>query len=520
MKEDEYLFYLVKSLDKGEKRKFVSQALQSGASRNKGYLGLYYWYDKQKVPANPGGKELKGMRLNNNRLAVQKHYLFNRLLDSILSDEKKVQGESRIRLLICKSDILFNRGLVKASLRLLHAAEKAAIEHYSYYLQLDILERLNAYHIRYAEASDAIAVARRKKELLNICTNMIDYQQLNQQVYELARLTDVAMDETQIRRLKKTLAHPLLTDEGKALSPPAKFYMYHTLCHIASMLQDHGLKIRVNRRHLEIFEEEIRLTRHELDYYILMLFNSSVELLHHGSDEDFALASAHMKQINERFGKWLTPAQQQRLNFYRIELDLRLALHRGKPESLTALLPAIQKQLRVEHVYSAIFREGMPFYISLAHFSVQNYKSALRSLLDIFQNTDVAFRRYPFLLKSHILRLMVHSEQDHDEIMSGLAGELQRFLNAQQRTQRPEGAAVNLFKALSRPHTKSEEKKIFAYALAETWKKIQQFRDWHYFNNLVFFIGWMESKASDTSWGEAISRIVSRGRKMMQSAGG
>ncbi|TND07461.1 MAG: hypothetical protein FD123_3239 [Bacteroidetes bacterium] len=519
MKENEYLFHFIKSLGKGEKRRFVSESLRAGGKSDSGYLGLYRWYERRKSAANPDAGELRRMNLNANRLAVQKNYLFGRLLDSLLSDDVNISGESRIRLLISKSEILFNRGLVKASVRLLDIAEKSARAQFAYYQLLDILERRNAYHIRYAETDAAMRVAREKKEILAVAENIIDYQQLSQQVFALARSTDIAQAESQEKQLKKILHHPLLSDERKALSPGAKFNMYHTLCHLASMLQDHRLKIRVNRRHLEIFLEEPEMTKNELDYYITLLFNSTVELLHHGNRDDFRYAESHWTHFRERFGKAMTPSRGQRLRFYRIELDLRLAIQTGSMDKLPALLPAVEKQLHVEHVYSVIFRESMPFYIALAHTSAGRYKAALRSLIDVFSNPGIAFRRYPFLLKSFILRLMIHYDEGHEEVVSDLSAELRSFITAQQRLERPEGAAVFLFGSFGRPLKPGERKKIFEQALREIWKRIAVYKDWHFLNNHIFFIGWMRSRAAGISWGDAIRETVTQAGKLMDKVG-
>jgi hypothetical protein len=226
MKESETLFYLIRSLTKNEKRNFILSARQGKDTPPKSYLALYSWYERQKSPANPGRDELKKMNLTPNRLAVQKHYLVHRLLDSLMAHSTGLSEEAKVRLLINKSELLLSKGLNVASLRLLDTAERLATACFSYQIQLDILLRREAHVLKYEDVQLVQQMEAKKKQLLVIIGNINDYQQISYAVFAFTRRNDFADREISHVSYALPLREPAAGSVGiieLRASPPRSF---------------------------------------------------------------------------------------------------------------------------------------------------------------------------------------------------------------------------------------------------------------------------------------------------------
>jgi len=397
MKESETLFHLIHSLTKSEKRHFI---LSSGQGKNvpqKSYLALYSWYERQKSPGNPGRDELKKMNLTPNRLAVQKHYLVHRLLDSLMAHSTSLSEEAKVRLLINKSELLLAKGLSVASLRLLDTAERLASACFSYQLQLDILLRREAHVLKYEDVQLVQQMEAKKKQLLVIIGNINDYQQLSYAVFAFTRRNNFLSTPQQRKSLERICSRPLLRNEKRALSPIAKFHMYHTLCHYASLVQDPLRSLNYGHRHLEVFDEEPEATRHELDYYVTLLFNISVVTIYFGDAAQIAETTKRWDELPKRFSADMTSQRKMKWQFYRMEMNVRSHVFAGRFDEVVRLLPRITELTNVPHPYTPVFNESISFYAAFALHAVGNSRQALRWLMSVITDEKMEYSRHRFL---------------------------------------------------------------------------------------------------------------------------
>jgi hypothetical protein len=448
MKESETLFYLVASLTKNEKRNFILDVRREKSSAGEGYLALYKWYEKQKVSANPSETELRKSGLTPNRLAVQKHYLVHRILDSLMAHSTGLSEEAKVRLLINKSELLLAKGMTGASLRLLDTAERLATACFSYQLQLDILLRREAHVQQYADVQLVQQLEAKKRSLLVIIGNINDYQQLSYKIFAFTRRHDFVSTEQQRKSLNRICAHPLLRNEKRALSPIAKFHMYHTLCHYASLTQDPLQSLNYGHRHLEIFDEEPEATRHELDYYITLLFNISIVTIYFGDAAGISRTIKRWEELPENFSKSMTPQREKKWQFNNMEMVVRRNLFAGRFDEVIRLLPRITQMARIPHPYAPVFHESILFSVAFVLHAEGNSRQALRWLTPIITDEKVEYRRYRLLLKAFLLRIIIHFDLDRHDIAETLFKQLKSFLQRHARKTELETIMVATFESL------------------------------------------------------------------------
>lgn len=508
MKDKETLWHLVQSMNKTEKRQFIRHAQAEGGKIDSGYLALYRLLGQQAVPETRDSITAKTLGCNANQLAVQKHYLANRIVSGLLDHDENNSPEMRVRLLINKSELLFSRGLLKASQKQLDAAEQLARECFAYYLQLDILTRRDLFIQRYRDIAAAKKNIEKKFELLEIISNLIEYQRTTEAMYEIVLQLNEKGTEKSRQLVRKLLRDPLLRDEHRARSPIALFQMYHTLCHLSSLLQDPKLTRKFNRRNLEIFDEQPEATRNELDYYITLIFNNTVELLYYGTGDDLQYALGHWEQLPKRFGKLLTPVRRQRLAFYRLELDFRLLQHRGEFDKLPTLRPRIERLLKVNHSYTIVFRENTPFILALTYYAEGRYKQALRMLLDVFSDDSTALRRYRYLLVSWLLRLVISAKENHADTLLQFCENFRALLKREERLTGPEATALHFFVTYAECTSTAQKRSAARTAATEIHERCRKQSGWLFVYNSMFFMGWLYALRDNVSERDGVRAVV------------
>jgi|GEM_PF-2965440 len=513
MKESETLFHLIRSLSKNEKRNFVLGAQRERGKKDKGYLALYRWYERRKTPGNPDPGTLKQLGLTGNRLAVQKHYLYHRLLESVMAHGREVSPEMRVRQLINKSEVLLSKGMSTASLRLLDTAAALAKACFSYQLQLDILLRREAHIQRYEDVKLVQALSEEKKQLLAVIANMNEYQQLSYAIFAFTRRHDFVRTPAQRRELDRIFTHPLLRNEKLALSPTAKFHMYHALCHYSSLIQDPQLSLEHGRRHLEIFDEEPEATRHELDYYITLLFNITVVATWFGHAREVALGLKRWEELPARFAAQLSPQLALKRRLYDVELKLHLLCLEGRFAGIEKLMPLIRTLSLSPHPYTPVFRETVAYNAAFALYAAGNSRQALRVLSPLVNDEEVEYRRYRLLLKSLVLRLLILHDLGRTETVENLSRQLKNFLQRYGHGKDPESAIPELFIALQKAATESERRKLMQETLQSLRKKLCRAGSWWMAYNQLYFFAWLRAGISKRPLKEMMPETLGMLRK-------
>lgn len=223
MKQQEYLFQLIKSLTKSEKRHFkLFSSFQGG---NKSYLDLFDQLDNQKAYDE---KKLLNGNISPNNLSVAKSYLNAQILRSLRNYHSSMSVPAKVHTYLKDIEILYQKRLVPQGQKTLKKAQSLCLKHELFGLQLVLLNwerRLNQLSDTPIRSEEAIY--KEQHSLLVQQNEVIELQSLYNQIIEFKQQYGYARGED-LDRLEAIIDHPALESPDPLKSVRARYY-YHII---------------------------------------------------------------------------------------------------------------------------------------------------------------------------------------------------------------------------------------------------------------------------------------------------
>ncbi|MFM9949608.1 MAG: hypothetical protein ACKV1O_16845 [Saprospiraceae bacterium] len=230
MQTSDDLFFLIKHLDKAEKRHFKLQAgLQKG---DKDYLKLFDamdalpWTPSENGAISPYDERLLkkklGGKISTTQLHVTKNYLYGQILKSLRSLYEEATTEMRLAVLLSEVKILEQKGLYEQVTKKLTTAKSLALkfEKYSALLELLYFETiLSARHKTQDVEAEVSILYEAIFKSLELQTLEIRYKSLQNKATALYRNGTWARDAVSKEKLHIFENEPLLHPESR----PATF---------------------------------------------------------------------------------------------------------------------------------------------------------------------------------------------------------------------------------------------------------------------------------------------------------
>ena len=135
--QKDFLFVLIKSLSKSEKRQFKIFASRLETSSNTKFIELFNILDKSEVYDEK--MILKNGLIKKVQLSNLKSYLYKQILVSIRLNIPSQNIRYQLREQIDFAVILYNKGLYKQSLKILDKTKALAIENDEKYMAFEIV---------------------------------------------------------------------------------------------------------------------------------------------------------------------------------------------------------------------------------------------------------------------------------------------------------------------------------------------------------------------------------------------
>ena len=165
MKKKEQLFYLIKSMDEAEKKRFRKYSNEFGS--DPAYLRLFNYidtlseYDETKIKKHFAAEKFI------NQFHVIKNYLRARILDSLREQKKEQYIKSEIMSLLGNADILYKKELYEMALENIRKAKKLACEHEEFPLLFETLDWERKLYIRFSEPIGSAEKIKKNISALN-----------------------------------------------------------------------------------------------------------------------------------------------------------------------------------------------------------------------------------------------------------------------------------------------------------------------------------------------------------------
>jgi hypothetical protein len=227
MKQQEYLFELVQSLSKSEKRYFkLHSNLVSGS---KSYLNLFEKLESSKEYDER--KLLKRTRIDKKKLSVAKNYLHEQVLKSLRNFHSSISIRSRIHALLLNVEILYRKGLIMPGYKELKKARSLALKHEKFGLLQEILNWERQFGALGEKGmKNEAEIAEGEARILEMQTNVLKYQGFYGQLQEIKKEFGYLRGKQERDRVNEMMSDPLLTDIDKAWSVRARYYYHISYC--------------------------------------------------------------------------------------------------------------------------------------------------------------------------------------------------------------------------------------------------------------------------------------------------
>lgn len=489
------LFLLINSLTSSEKRYFK---IYSGMSNedNTIYLSLFNTisdldiYNEsiilEKIPA-----------IKKSQLSNVKSYLFDLILESLITFKKKNSLDIRLRNGISEVEILFNKKLYHACHKKINSLKKLASKYEKFLYEL-ILSRweksLYLTELNIKEIKSRIESKQDDEmELLKTYKNFLEYDKIISKVIYIEYKYGYERNREVASELKKLLDSKLLKSDSFALSEKSK----RIICQIKStyyyVTKHYDLAIKYLLKVIEGIESELSLNESAFSGYITQMKNIMITYMILGDTTGFEYSADKFRSLSENYRiarseeikiKINETLLSLQLNFYLEHNDLKKSsviaketiefLDKYESKIIKLVLPDFYGLLTTHFMKVGKFSESQKWNNKVLNFSGPELK----------QN-ELAFAR--------IMDLILNFELENEFLIESRIKSTTRFLKRINEQSGIELLILDLFKELLYCKEKSEQKIIFGTYL----KKITKMKPDKIDSDIISDLGliaWMERK--------------------------
>lgn len=497
MKTSEALYELIHSLTKNEKRYFKLYCSGLSGRDGSNYLLLFEALERQKeYDGEALKKTLKKPSLVKN-LSSEKNYLFNLILDSLLVYHKE-QPEHRMRIMMSKAQLLFDKSLEKPGLKLLAAAKKFAQAYENRNMVLDILQQERAHNFNKVDVDELRAGLEEEQKLVNELMNINGYNILLTNLIRCSKDTVYSRDASKREKLDMIMSHELLRDERLALSLVARILFHHTWAYYYHLVKERSKVIDANKNILLLLEANPAYTSVNLNDYLSVLSNMLSDAISVRSKSNVLFVIAKLEAFPEVFREYISPVVRD--NHYQLfmESSVKANAWLGEFDNTTQLVPQLKALLDDERLVRPHRRQNISFYTAYALFAKGQYKDALRWLQELADVPQV-YAAYIYYLQGMFLRLMIHYELGNEDVLQQQSQSLRQLLTREQKLHRTEQELLSFFNRLSEATSQKEAKHLFNEMLQLLDTLHANEFEFPIINALMFVLHWVKAKALDRS---------------------
>jgi len=487
------IYQLIHHLEKAEKRYFTLYAKRHQIGNANNYLELFQLINDSEIRSDP---ELKNFLKNTNKtysftnyLAVVKKQLMENLLKSLCQYNESNSIEEKIKNLNHKANILYEKGLIKESVKKVNKAKIMALSFERFHLILETIEIqkkiIASEYYNESSFNDLIALSDETNKYLAILKNKDAYWLLFSQIYKLHFQNSGDRKERDQKEILKLMNHPLLEKEEMALSISAKldFLQLKALKHFIKGKSVEAF--RYNQQFLAIFEEHPNFLKTQPARYRSTLNNFLIDCAQLGYENELNKGLLTLRALpkHEAYKKQKgTKMQIFRLSY---QLELNWNIKKGNFNANYVLLPSIKKSLD-QHKKTMVEQSLVVFYYLLAYscFAIGKFDESLDWTNKLINETSEQ-SMIGLQSAARNLNLLAHFELGNWDLLSYSIKNTKRFFKKRERFLELE---KTLLSGLSQIISQPKENHMVTYKqLVKTFKKLQDDSAFNYYC-------WIQSK--------------------------
>jgi hypothetical protein len=491
--QKDFLFVLIKSLSKSEKRQFKIFASRLETSSNTKFIELFNILDKSEVYDEK--LILKSGIIQKVQLSNLKSYLYKQILVSIRLNIPSQNIRYQLREQMDFAVILYNKGLYKQSLKILDKTKQQALENDEKYMAYEIVEFEKLIESQYITRSiqgraDELVVQAKELNYRNTISSKLS--NLSLQLYGIMLKTGYVKSDEEYKYIDDYFnRHISKLDESK-FGFREKYWFYNANLWRSFLVQDFLASYKFAYKWVQLFYDNPN-----------MIYLNPVFFL---KGNHYFLESLYMLKYTSNFKRYLNLLEETiadpkfpsndnlaSLSFlYVYNNKLNLHILEGTFAESEYLIPEILNKLKVHSEHLDEHHEMLFFYkIASIYFGNEKYNECINYLDKIINNKNLTMRE-DLMCFARLLSLIAHYELGKDYYLENHLKSTYKFLLKMNDLHEVQKEIIKFLRNLNNFYPadiKKEFKKMHA-RFVELEKNTYEKRAFLYLD----IISWLESK--------------------------
>ncbi|MCM0667168.1 MULTISPECIES: hypothetical protein [Flavobacterium] len=427
--QKDFLFVLIKSLSKSEKRQFKIFASRLETSSNTKFIELFNILDKSEVYDEK--LILKSGIIQKVQLSNLKSYLYKQILVSIRLNIPSQNIRYQLREQMDFAVILYNKGLYKQSLKILDKTKQQALENDEKYMAYEIVEFEKLIESQYITRSiqgraDELVVQAKELNYRNTISSKLS--NLSLQLYGIMLKTGYVKSDEEYKYIDDYFnRHIAKLDESK-FGFREKYWFYNANLWRSFLVQDFLASYKFAYKWVQLFYDNPN-----------MIYLNPVFFL---KGNHYFLESLYMLKYTSNFKRYLNLLEETiadpkfpsndnlaSLSFlYVYNNKLNLHILEGTFAESEYLIPEILNKLKVHSEHLDEHHEMLFFYkIASIYFGNEKYNECINYLDKIINNKNLTMRE-DLMCFARLLSLIAHYELGKDYYLENHLKSTYKFL--------------------------------------------------------------------------------------------
>lgn len=476
MKASDDLFQLIKSLEKQEKRYFKLFLNRSGERSSKNMVLLFDAMDRLEVY----DEERIKTKFKGQAFAKQLHVAKNRLSKSILRSLELYHSENSlensINRLMHQAAILYKKGLIKQSYKILGKAKTIAQENEMFTVLLQIIRLEISDYGDYLHTNTILEKATLEYdtslELLRKEKNYLDMNLLSAKLRVQVRKGNSQMSEEELNANINEYELELLNDEKKALSYRSRVHFYITNSVYYRLLNKHFKSLVYRKKLVEYLQNNPSNIQNYTRAYITALNNllgGQIELEQYNEAED---TLERLKKLSERKEFKMTEKNTKDVNERILMIDQMLAYSTFNFSRGIASEEKVFRSYNLSEFLSTDRKYITLFYLGLNRFSNGDSEISL-DIFDKLKEEQIDKRRPDIYVHVLMLTLLIQYELKNYIYLASLVRNTTRAINQRKTVFKYQKLLLRFFTNV----VKYADEKAHKDALITLLEKIEELTD-------------------------------------------
>ncbi|WP_281224979.1 hypothetical protein [Flavobacterium aquiphilum] len=510
--QKDFLFVLIKSLSKSEKRQFKIFASRLETSSNTKFIELFNILDKSEVYDEK--LILKSGLIKKAQLSNLKSYLYKQILVSIRLNIPSQNIRYQLREQIDFAAILYNKGLYKQSLKILDKTKQQAIENDEKYMAFEIVEFEKLIESQYITRSiqgraDELVIQAKELNYRNTISSKLS--NLSLQLYSIMLKTGYVKSDEEYKYIDDYFNKHISRLDKSKFEFREKYWYYNANLWRSFLVQDFLASYKYAYKWVNLFYDNPN-----------MIFLNPVFFL---KGNHYFLESLFMLKYKSNFKKYLELLEETisdprfpvndniaSLSFlYIYNNKLNYHILEGTFAEAEYLIPEILSKIKIHSEHMDEHHEMMFYYkIACIYFGNEKYQDCILYLEKIINNKNLTMRE-DLMCFARILCLIAHYELGKDYYLENQLKNTYKFLLKMNDLHEVQKEMIRFLKNLSNLYPSDIKKEFIKMRerFIELEKNTYEKRAFLYLD----IISWLESKIENRKIGDIIkekAKLINR----------